>query len=132
MNQALHNAVIDLLNAETGLLWFSQVPQDQARPYGLVADASGDHWDTSDSDGAKVGLDLVIVSDYKGTKEVLHFCDLVDTALGDGTPLNLSGAAVVVDLWSAPPSVDILDDGRTTRATVRVTVLLDDIAPTTA
>lgn len=133
MNQAFHNAVIDILT--TGLspvLVYSQVPQDAPRPYVLVADANGDAWDTSDSEGAKVTLEVTIISDYRGTLQALNLADQVDTILGHGESINLAGAASLVDLWTAPPSLDNLDDGRTTRATVRVSALLDDIAPTTA
>lgn len=137
MNQALHNAIVDVLTAGLASplpaipVYSGQPPQDQPMPYVLVGEASGDAWNTSTSKGARVSLEATIVSSYKGAKEALAIADRVMTLLGHGETVNLAGAATLVDLWCSPPSTDTLDDGRTTRAPVRITALVDDIAPTT-
>jgi len=133
MNATLHAAIVNALaSALAPAQVYSQVPQDATMPYVLVAEASGDQWDTSDSDGGRVAIEVTVISGYLGTREALVLADAIRSTLGHGEGLDLEGAATLVDLWTSQPSTDILDDGRTTRAMVRVTVLLDDIAPTTA
>jgi hypothetical protein len=128
VNEELHKAIIAALTAALAPVQvYSQAVENAARPFLLVGDAQGDAWDTSDSDGAKLSLEVAIESDYHGSKEALELADQVKATLAHGAGLNLNGTATLVDLWTSPPSTDTLDDGRITRAVVRVSCLLDDI-----
>lgn len=131
MNQELHQAIITLLSSALGLPVWADAPQDQASSlYVMVQEGESANVDTDTSHGAKVGLDLTVYSSAHGTKSLLAVCDQIHTAL-NGQSLTLSSAAFVA-MWTDGPSLQFQDDGRTHRGVVRLTVLVDDIAPTTA
>lgn len=132
MNQELHSAIIQALGSVLGgIPVWADAPQDQATAmYVLVQEGESKNEDTDSSHGAKVGLDLTVHSTSRGTKDLLAVCDLIHTAL-NGQSLTLQQATFVA-MWTDGPSLQFQDDGRTHRGVVRLTVLVDDIAPITA
>jgi hypothetical protein len=105
-------------------VWSAMAPDGYPLPYLSVSGASGQPFDTKDSDGLSAVVDVHVWTDYRGELQCLQLMDAVTDALHDAA-LILDNADLVMCILNntAGPMLD--PDGRTLHGVCSFTVVTD-------